>query len=137
MEKIIEILKKSNKKALKTGEIPVSAVILKDGKIISYAFNNRMKKNNVMGHAEIIAIQKASKKLKTWILDECEMIVTLEPCEMCKEVIKQSRIKKVQYFLGNNKKINYKTSFEQVNELNKEEINYFEKELKKFFENMR
>ena len=56
---------------------------------------------------------------------------------MCKEVIKQSRIKKVQYFLGNNKKINYKTSFEQVNELNKEEINYFEKELKKFFENMR
>lgn len=56
---------------------------------------------------------------------------------MCKEVIKQSRIKKVQYFLGNNKKINYKTSFEQVDYENDGEINYFESELKKFFENMR
>jgi len=137
MEKIVDILKKCNKKALKKREIPVSAVVLKDGKIISSASNNRMEKKCVLGHAEIIAIKKASKKLKTWILDECEMIVTLEPCDMCKEVIKQSRIKKVYYFLGNNKKINYKTIFEKIDNENQVEEEYFEKELKKFFENMR
>lgn len=137
MKKIVEILKKSNKKALNQSEIPVSAVIVRNNKVISCAYNNRNKKNDVLGHAEIIVIKKASKKLKTWILDDCEMYVTLEPCNMCKEIIKQSRIKKVNYFLENNKKVNYKTEFNLINTENSDVKRYFESEIKKFFENMR
>lgn len=134
MKEFIIKLKKLNKKALKRQEIPVSAVIVKSGKIISKATNNRNKKNEVLGHAEIIAIKKASRKLKTWKLDDCIMYVTLEPCAMCKEIIKQSRIKEVNYFLGNKKEVNYKTKFSL---LENESQNYFENELKLFFKNIR
>lgn len=134
MKEFIIKLKKLNKKALKRQEIPVSAVIVKSGKIISKATNNRNKKNEVLGHAEIIAIKKASRKLKTWKLDDCIMYVTLEPCAMCKEIIKQSRIKEVNYFLGNKKEVNYKTKFSL---LENETQNYFENELKLFFKNIR
>lgn len=134
MKEFIIKLKKLNKKALKRQEIPVSAVIVKSGKIISKATNNRNEKNEVLGHAEIIAIKKASRKLKTWKLDDCIMYVTLEPCAMCKEIIKQSRIKEVNYFLGNKKEVNYKTKFSL---LENESQNYFENELKLFFKNIR
>lgn len=134
MKEFIIKLKKLNKKALKRQEIPVSAVIVKSGKIISKATNNRNEKNEVLGHAEIIAIKKASRKLKTWKLDDCIMYVTLEPCAMCKEIIKQSRIKEVNYFLGNKKEVNYKTKFSL---LENETQNYFENELKLFFKNIR
>jgi len=71
-------------KAFKKGEIPVGAVIVKDNKIIAKSHNNRQKKFNVYGHAEINCIIKAAKKIKDWRLDDCEMYVTLEPCDLCK-----------------------------------------------------
>lgn len=86
---------KEAQKAYNKLEIPVGAVIVKDGKIISRAHNIKEEKQDTTKHAEIIAIQKASKKLKTWRLNDCEMYVTLEPCSMCAGAIIQSRIKKV------------------------------------------
>ena len=86
---------KEAKKAYNKLEIPVGAVIVKDGKIISRAHNIKEEKQDTTKHAEIIAIQKASKKLETWRLNDCEMYVTLEPCSMCAGAIIQSRIKKV------------------------------------------
>ena len=91
MEKAI----KEAQKAYKEDEIPVGAVIVKDGKVIAKAYNKKNKSNCVVDHAEIIAIKKANKKLNNWRLEECELYITLEPCPMCASAIEQSRIKKV------------------------------------------
>ena len=84
-------------KALYIDEVPVGAIIVKDNKIIARAHNLKESLNLSTAHAEIIAINKASKRLKTWHLDDCIMYVTLEPCVMCAGAIIQSRIKKVVY----------------------------------------
>lgn len=86
---------KQAKKAYKKGEIPVGAIIVKDNKIIARAYNEKEYKFDTTKHAEILAIQKASKKLKSWRLTDCDMYVTLEPCSMCAGALIQSRIRKV------------------------------------------
>ena len=86
---------KEAEKAYKKLEVPVGAVIVKEGKIIARAHNQKETKTDTTKHAEILAIQKASKKLKSWRLIDCEMYVTLEPCTMCAGAIINSRIKKV------------------------------------------
>lgn len=86
---------KEAEKAYSKLEVPVGAVIVKDGKIIARAYNQKESKTDTTKHAEILAIQKASKKLKSWRLIDCEMYVTLEPCTMCAGAIIHSRIKKV------------------------------------------
>ena len=83
------------KKAYKKMEVPVGAIIVKDNKIISRGYNQKESKNNSLKHAEVIAIEKACKKLNSWRLLDCEMYVTLEPCSMCAGALIQSRIKKV------------------------------------------
>ena len=86
---------KEAKKAYEKLEVPVGAVIVKDGKIIARAHNLKETKKDTTNHAEILAIKKASKKLDSWRLLDCEMYVTLEPCAMCAGAIIQSRIKKI------------------------------------------
>ena len=86
---------KEAKKAYEKLEIPVGCVIVKDGKIIARGHNLKETKLDTTKHAEIIAIQKASKKMNSWRLIDCEMYVTLEPCSMCAGAIINSRIKKV------------------------------------------
>ncbi|MBQ6826236.1 MAG: nucleoside deaminase [Clostridia bacterium] len=80
-------------KALKEGEVPVGAVIVKDGKLIAEGRNMRETKRNALSHAEIEAINNACKALNSWRLDGCEMYVTLEPCPMCAGAIINARIK--------------------------------------------
>ena len=82
-------------KAYNKKEVPIGAVIVKNNKIISKGFNNREKTQQAINHAEIIAIKKASKKLHSWRLDDCEMYVTLEPCCMCAGAILNARLKAV------------------------------------------
>lgn len=86
---------KEAKKAAEKLEVPVGCIIVKDGKIIARGHNQKETKEDTTKHAEMIAIQKASKKLKAWRLLDCEMYVTLEPCSMCAGAMIQSRIKKV------------------------------------------
>ena len=84
------------RKALKHGEVPIGAVIINNrGKVISKGFNNREQSRNALHHAEIIAINKACKKLKSWRLDDCVMYVTMQPCVMCAGAILNARIGKV------------------------------------------
>ncbi len=85
------------KKAAQTGEVPVGAVIVKDGEIIARAHNLRETEKNALCHAEIMAINEACKKLGGWRLSSCELYVTLEPCPMCAGAIVNSRIKRVVY----------------------------------------
>ena len=103
-EKFMKIALKEAKKAYDKEEIPVGAVIVKDGKVVAKAHNLKELKNDTTKHAEILAIQKASKKLDSWRLQDCEMYVTLEPCSMCAGALIQSRIKKV--YIGT---MDYKT----------------------------
>lgn len=84
-------------KAYTKGEVPVGAVIVKNNKLISYARNKREKDQIATHHAEILAIEKACKKLKSWRLDECELFVTLEPCPMCAGAILNARIPKLVF----------------------------------------
>lgn len=94
-EKFMKAALKEAKKAYDKLEVPVGAVIVKDRKIIARAHNLKETKNDTTKHAEILAIQKASKKLNSWRLIDCEMYVTLEPCSMCAGALINSRIKKV------------------------------------------
>ncbi len=86
---------KQARRAFKKLEVPVGAIIVKDNNIIARAYNEKETKKDTTKHAEIIAIQRASKKLKSWRLNDCEMYVTLEPCSMCAGALIQSRIKKI------------------------------------------
>ena len=86
---------KEAKKAYGKLEVPVGAIIVRDRKIIARAHNLKETKKDTTKHAEILAIQKASRKLESWRLLDCEMYVTLEPCSMCAGAIINARIKKL------------------------------------------
>ncbi len=94
-EKFMKEALKEAQKAYEKLEVPVGVVIVKDNKIIARAHNLKEQKQDTTKHAEIMAIQKASKKLDNWRLNDCEMYVTLEPCPMCAGAIVNARIKKV------------------------------------------
>lgn len=95
--KFMKAALKCAQKALEEGEVPIGAVVVFDGKIISRGHNRRTKKQIATAHAEVEAIEKACKKLKSWRLPECELYVTLEPCPMCMGAMLNARIKKVYF----------------------------------------
>lgn len=83
--------------AASEGEVPVGAIIVKDGEIIAMARNNREQTGDATGHAELLAIREACRVLGGWHLDDCELYVTLEPCPMCMGAIINSRLGKVYF----------------------------------------
>lgn len=88
---------KCAKKALEEGEVPIGAVVVCDGKVIARGHNRRTKRQMATAHAEIEAIDKACRKLKSWRIPECELYVTLEPCPMCMGAALNARIKKIYF----------------------------------------
>ena len=99
-EKWMKVALKEAKKAYQKEEVPVGAIIVKNGTIIAKAHNLKETKNSSICHAEILAIQKACKKTNTWRLTDCDMYVTLEPCAMCAGALINSRIRKL--YIGTN-----------------------------------
>lgn len=91
-EKYMREALKQAKKAYNLGEVPIGCVIVYQDKIIGRGYNRRNTDRNTLAHAEITAINKASKALKDWRLEECTLYVTLEPCQMCAGAIVQARI---------------------------------------------
>ena len=139
-EKYMMLAINEAKKAYKKNDVPIGCVIVKDGRIISKAHNKKEIKKNAIMHAEIIAIAKACKKLKTWHLDDCVLYTTVEPCMMCPGAIIQSRIKKIYYSISNksfgeleNYHLKNKKIFIQNNILNEES----KKLLQQFFKEKR
>ena len=94
-EKFMTLAYKEAKKALKNGDVPVGAIIVKNGEIISKAYNKKERRQGATYHAEVLAIERACKKLNSFRLDDCEMYVTLEPCMMCMGALLSARIKKL------------------------------------------
>lgn len=93
-----KFMKLAIEEAKKSGaEVPVGAVIVQNGKIIAFSHNKKEQKQDATLHAEIVAIKEASKKLKNWRLEGCELYVTLEPCPMCAWAIIQARIARVYF----------------------------------------
>lgn len=126
MNCVEEIIKLANK-AKKKNCVPVGAIVIKNDKIIGKGYNKKEKTNNPMDHAEIIAIKKAVKKTKNWKLDDCELYVTMIPCAMCKSVINETRIKKVNYILDNEKEKYKNNKNNNELKLNKIELKEYEK----------
>ena len=132
-EKYYEEIIRLAKKAYKKGEVPVGAIVVKDGKILAKAYNMVEKDRNATLHAEILAIKKASKKLKNWRLNGCEMYVTLEPCDMCAGAIKLSRISKVYYMVKKNDNNNSNQEYIYLSQYSDE----FKKMIQDFFSKIR
>ena len=133
------------KEAQKTrDDIPVGAVIVKDGKIVASAFNTKEEDNDVTSHAEILALRTASKLLGDWRLDDCDMYVTLEPCPMCAWAILQSRVKNL-YFGSYNTQYGAFFSSVDLRKLSNSKINIYggimedecDKIIEDFFKNIR
>lgn len=134
IEKYMTLALKEAKKAYTKGDVPVGAIIVKNDKVISKAYNKKEKNNNAIMHAEIIAISKACRKLKTWHLEDCTLYTTLEPCLMCTGAIIQSRINTIYYSASNE---NF-GEIEQLKKYNKNVIikkGLLEKESKKLLQN--
>lgn len=135
MNNYIDEIIKLSKKAYKNNDVPVGAIIVFNNKIIGRGYNKRNGHNDIMGHAEIIAIKKAIKKLKDWRLNECDLYVTLEPCGMCKEIIKQARIKNVFYLIDklDYKKEYNKTCFKKIDPIDSFQQQEYKEQLSTFF----
>ncbi len=137
MQKYFEMCISLAKKAAQQKEVPIGAVIVQNGKIIAKCYNLREKKHDIMAHAEILAIKKASKKLKRWNLGDCDLYVSLKPCKMCETVINQSRLANVYYLC---EKEAYKKEFDKVvyqNVENFELLKEYRQLLSSFFHNKR
>ena len=119
---IFNILMENTNKSLENNDVPVGAVIVKDGQVLAFGYNTREKAQNVLGHAEINAILEAQKVLKNWNLSGCDLYVTLVPCSMCLEIIKKSRIDYIYYLLDKPifKREFYKTKLQKINDANYE-----------------
>lgn len=144
-EKYMKLAIKEATKARSKEEVPIGAIIVKNGEVISRGYNLRESKQNSLKHAEIVAIDKACKRLANFRLEDCELYVTVEPCLMCAGAIVQSRIKKVYFGTRDEKygavtsvtkafeiKSNHKVEFEEG--ICKEEC---EKLMKDFFKEIR
>ena len=94
-EKYMKEAMKQARKAYALGEVPIGCVIVHEGRIIGRGYNRRNTDKNTLAHAEITAINKASKVIGDWRLEECTLYVTLEPCQMCAGAIVQARIPRV------------------------------------------
>lgn len=133
-EKIEYELNKLLIKASKKNEVPVAAILVNNNKILSKAYNRRTLTKNPLDHAEIQCIIKASKILKDWRLEDCDLYVTLEPCHMCMEIINECRIKNVYFYVTNNKIINFKTKYINIEN---SFSNSYKHLLSTFFKNLR
>ena len=134
IDKIMELSQKS----FDADEIPVGAIVVKDGMIVGAGINNRTGSNSVIGHAEINAIEMACKNIGDWRLDDCDLYVSLKPCMMCTGAIVDSRIKKVYYLCDRTNVCFEPSEYLSIQKINNVEMQEkYMKLLQLFFENKR
>ena len=138
MNEFVKRIVDLSKIAFDHDDIPVGAIVVKNGKIIGEGFNTRNRFKSVIGHAEIAAIEMACKHIGDWRLDNCELYVTLKPCMMCTGAIVESRIKKV-YYLCDRTNVQFKNNncYDLIKLENVKYEKKYIKLLQNFFENKR
>jgi tRNA(adenine34) deaminase len=99
----MELAIEEAKKAEQIGEVPIGAILIKDGEVVGKGYNLREINHDPTAHAEMVAIREACERLSAWRLLDCTLYVTLEPCPMCAGAIVQSRVKRVVYGTGDPK----------------------------------
>ncbi|MDR0304834.1 MAG: nucleoside deaminase [Chitinispirillales bacterium] len=102
-EKFMKKALKEAQKAFANNEVPIGAVVVKDGKIIAKGYNKIELKQDPTAHAEIVALAAAAKKIGTWRLDDCQLFVSVEPCVMCLGACFQARVKKIVFGAGDSR----------------------------------
>lgn len=141
MDTIINKLLELSTIAYEHNEVPISAVVVDEsGTIIGEGYNKRIELNDLTAHAEVLALKEAANKLGDWRLNNCDLYATLEPCNMCKEIIKEARIKNVYYLVkkDENKLGYYKTNMCSINTItNADRIEEYKQQLSNFFESKR
>lgn len=105
--KFMDLAIKEAQKAFLIDEVPVGCVIVRDDRVVSKAYNKKEKMCCASKHAEVLAVEKASKKLNNWRLEGCDVYVTLEPCPMCASLLKQARVNHIYCGLSNSDTTNY------------------------------
>lgn len=100
-QKFLDMAFELAEKAYNLNEVPIGAVIVKNDEVIGCGYNQKESNNSVLKHAELIAIEEASKNINNWRLEDCDIYITLDPCPMCASAIKQARIKNVYSALNN------------------------------------
>ena len=96
-EKFMQLAVEQAKKAYQIDEVPIGAVVIKDGEVVGAGYNRRETGKNALYHAELMAIDEACRKLGGWRLWQCELYVTMEPCPMCAGAIINSRLRRIVY----------------------------------------
>ena len=134
-EQYIDILYDLVVKSYELREIPVGAIVIHNDSIIGSGFNNRQSNYDVCGHAEINAIKEAEKHLKDWRLNGCVLISTLYPCELCQQVIKESRIDDVYYIFDGKEQV--KNTYKKLEVINNEKVKKMYEIFNDFFINLR
>ncbi len=137
MKNIVKELIRLSDIARSNDDVPISSIIVKNNKIIAKAYNKRVKNIDPFAHAEILCIKKAAKKLGTYNLSDCELYSLLYPCSMCREVIKEAKIKKVYYILDNDKIINRKVKYIKMNNIDSNNYKKISQKISDFFKNKR
>lgn len=128
---------KESIKAMKSGNVPVGAVIVKNNKVVSKGYNLKNSKSISLLHAEMISIYRACRKLNKWILDDCELYVTMKPCKMCYYAIAESRIKKVYYLMNSNYYEQLEKNGNSIDMIKIEDSYNYSKIVNKFFSDLR
>ena len=138
MNRYVDILLELANKAYSNEDIPVGAIVVKNDEIIGKGYNTRNSSGDVLGHAEIAAINEASKKIGDWRLDDCTLYVTLKPCMMCTGVIIESRIRDVVYLIDRTNVLFNPDEFINISRISSDyRVDEYLKLLQTFFENKR
>ena len=133
----MKIAIKEAKKAYLENNVPIGAVIVYRGKVIASSHNTKNSSNIAVNHAEILCIVEACKYLNSWYLNECDIYVTLYPCNMCLYALAEARIRNVYFLLNSNYEINLETQKNNINFIEVNDIYEYDKTLNNFFINKR
>ena len=137
MSKFMELAIEQAKIAFNNGDVPVGAVIVRNNEVLSCSYNKKNTENVAVYHAEILSIIGASKKIGTWYLDDCDIYVTLKPCDMCMYALAEARIRNVYYLLDSNYVDNLNKNYNKINENKMDDIYDYNDLISAFFKKLR
>lgn len=137
MSKFMELAIEQAKIAFNNGDVPVGAVVVRNNEVLSCCYNKKNTENVAVYHAEILSIIDASKKIGTWYLDDCDIYVTLKPCDMCMYALAEARIRNVYYLLDSNYVDNLNKNYNKINVNKMDDVYEYNDLISAFFKKLR